>query len=81
MQIKFGEVASQYGPGVAVELTGDELATAIDLYLYSQGVCVNGPRTTTVNGQMCQSARVYVDPSGDVMANGTRYNGNGRIDR
>lgn len=68
---------SKVGDGVEVNLTGDELAMAVDLFLYSRQVLVVGPRTVKVNGQKCESAQVYVDPSGYVMDNGTRYRGNG----
>lgn len=67
MEIKYGKGSTKYGPGVDIVLTGDELARAIDLYIYSQNVIVNGPRTVYVNGDLCERARVYVDPSGDVL--------------
>ena len=31
MIVKYGEGRTEYGPGVSVELTGDEVATAIDV--------------------------------------------------
>lgn len=66
-----------YGPGVSVELTGDEVATAIDAYLVARGICVRGPRTITVNGGLCETGRIYVDPSGFVVADGEKFDGRG----
>jgi len=75
MEVKYGAGKTQHGPGVSIELTGDEVATAIDAYLVARGVHVSGPRTTTVNGELCDAGHVYVDPSGFVIANGERFSG------
>ncbi len=56
-----------FGRGVSIELNGDEVATAIDAYLKAHRVHVSGPRTVTVNGELCERGRVYVDPSGFVI--------------
>lgn len=77
MQVKHGEGRSEFGPGVSIELTGDEVADAIFTWLKSQGVTVRGPRTVTVNGQLCAEGRVYVDPCGTVMDNGEHWSGRG----
>lgn len=77
MDIKYGNGSSQYGPGVSVEMTGDELAMAVDAWLESQGLLIAGPRTVRVNGARCESAHVYVDPSGAVLARGRHYSGRG----
>lgn len=61
--------------GVDIELTGNEVATAIDAYLVAHGVIVRGPRTIRVNGELCERGSVYVDPSGTVIANGEEYSG------
>ena len=61
--------------GVDIELTGNEVATAIDAYLVARGVIVRGPRTIRVNGELCETGSVYVDPSGKVIDNGTEYSG------
>ena len=61
--------------GVDIELTGNEVATAIDAYLVAHGVIVRGPRTIRVNGELCERGSVYVDPSGKVIDNGTEYSG------
>ena len=61
--------------GVDIELTGNEVATAIDAYLVAHGVIVRGPRTIRVNGELCERGSVYVDPSGKVIDNGEEYSG------
>lgn len=77
MIIKQGEGKTQWGPGVNIELTGNEVAVAIIAYLYAHGVYVDGPRTVTVNGELCESGRIYVDPSGFVIADGQKLSGRG----
>ena len=75
MVVKYGEGKTEYGPGVAIELTGDEVATAIDAWLVAHNVHVSGARTITVNAELCESGRVYVDPSGFVIVNGIKMSG------
>ena len=77
MQVNYGPGATKYGPGVSIELTGDEVATAIDAWLVAHGVCVSGPRTVTVNGKLCEAGLVYVDPAGAVVSEGERFSGRG----
>lgn len=78
MIVKYGEGRSEYGPGVSIELTGDEVATAIAAYLVAHNIHVDGPRTITVNAALCESGQVYVDPCGFVIkANGLRVSGRG----
>jgi hypothetical protein len=77
MEIKYGEGKTKYGPGVSIELTGNEVATAIDAWLVAHGVHVSGPRTITVNGELCQTGHIYVDPSGFVIADGEKFDGRG----
>jgi hypothetical protein len=79
MKVKHGNDKTEYGPGVRIELAGDELATAIAAYLVAHGVHVDGPRTIYVNDELCGDVgcEVYVDPVGFVIANGTRFCGNG----
>lgn len=63
--------------GTSVDLTGDEVATAIDAYLTAHRVHVVGPRTINVTIEDCgmhycgliQAGSVYVDPSGRVVDN------------
>lgn len=80
MEVRYGDGKTEYGPGVSIELTGDEVATAIDAYLVAHGVYVSGPRTISVNGDLCDDGQVYVDPSGFVIANGKRFSGRGQED-
>ena len=70
MNIQYGAGKTEYGPGVEINLTGDEVACAIDTYLVAHGVYVSGARTITINGELCRPARVYVDPSGFVIDHG-----------
>jgi hypothetical protein len=67
MKIRYGNGPTKYGPGVDIHLSGDEVATAIFAWLVAKGVHVDGPRTVTVNGELCEAGRVYVDPSGFVI--------------
>ena len=60
------------GLGVNIHLSGDEVARAIDAYLVAHSISVRGPRTITVNGQLCEIGKVYVDPSGQVIAKGEK---------
>ena len=67
MKISYGNGKTEYGPGVDIKLTGDEVAEAIDLWLSLTGrLIVSGPRAVTVNGRRCEYGLVYVDPSGSV---------------
>lgn len=78
MKVRCGKGPTEYGPGVEIKLTGDEVATAIDAYLVARGVYVSGPRTITVNGELCDVGRVYVDPSGFVIYKGEKVSGRGK---
>ena len=77
MMIRHGEDHTGFGPGVVVELSGDEIATAIDAWLVAHGIHVDGPRTVTVNGALCKHGQVYVDPSGFVISAGVKFSGRG----
>ena len=78
MNIDYARGTTEYGPGVLIQLEGDEIATAIDTYLVSHGVHVSGPRTITVNGKLIGEGEVYVDPSGFVITpEGVRLRGRG----
>jgi len=82
MKIKRGRGTPKYGPGVSIQLSGDEVATAIDMWLVAKGVEVSGPRTVTVNGELCKFGEIYVDPSGYVKdALGKIRHGNGLIEQ
>lgn len=85
MQIRYGDGAVVYSPhvqsettGVSIDLTGDEVASAIMAWLVAHDVYIDGPRTVTVNGELCECGRVYVDPSGFVVAGGERIYGRGK---
>ena len=79
MIVKYGEGRSGYGPGVSIELTGVEVAIAIDAYLVARRIHYSGSRTITVNGELCKEGRVYVDPDGFVITSkGKKMSGRGR---
>ena len=80
MNIQFGKGKTEYGTGVQIDLTGDEVATAIDAYLVAHGIYVDGARTIRVNGELCERGQIYVDPSGRVVANGEGWSGRGHKD-
>ena len=77
MEIRYGKGKTKYGPGVQIDLTGDEVAIAIDAYLASKGVHISGSRTITVNGKLCKNGGVYVDPSGSAIVDGIEWSGKG----
>lgn len=63
MNIQFGKGKTQFGPGVQIDLTGNEVAMAIYTYLTAHSIIIAGPATISVNGEMCEVGSVYVDPS------------------
>ncbi len=67
MNIQRGNGCTKYGPGVSIDLTGDEVATAISSWLVAHGVHISGPRTVSVNGELADVGHVYVDPVGFVI--------------
>lgn len=75
MKVKKGKGKTEYGRGVDIKLTGDEVAHAIDTYLLAHGIIVRGSRTITVNGELCEMGRVYIDPSGFVIHKGKKIDG------
>lgn len=77
MKVEYGEGKTEYGPGVSIKLTGNEVAMAIYTYLTAHSVHISGPATITVNGKLCKKGSVYVDPSGFVVTNGKKYSGRG----
>ena len=80
MEVKYGHGKSIYGTGVDINLSGEDIAMAIDAYLVAHGIYVHGPRTIRVNGELCQYGKVYVDPTGSVVHDGVRYHGdNGKV--
>jgi len=75
MKIDIGSGKTEYGPGVEIILSGDEVARAIDAYLVAHAVVVSGPRTIRVNGEPIEVGKIYVDPSGFVISNGIELDG------
>jgi hypothetical protein len=75
MDVKYGNGKTEYGPGVSISLSGSEVAYAISTYLMAHGIHVHGPRTITVNGELCNKGHIYVDPNGFVIADGKKYDG------
>ena len=80
MEINYGNGKTEYGPGVQINLDGNEVTIAIDAWLVSQGVIVRGPRTIRVNGEMITDGGIYVDPSGFVVNDGKKLSGRGSIE-
>jgi len=78
MKVQYGKGKTEYGPGVEINLTGDEVAIAIDAYLVARRVRISGPRTIRVNGDLCESGHIYVDPSGFVIHKGEKIEGKGK---
>lgn len=77
MKIKYGAGTTEFGPGVNIDLSGDEIAIAIGAYLVAHNVHIQGPRTIKVNGELIEDGYVYVDPSGYVIENGVKFSGRG----
>ena len=77
MKIKHGKGKTEYGPGVEIKLSGNEVARAINLWLYSQGVFVEGARTITDVHGLMRKTHVYVDPAGFVVHKGKKLSGRG----
>ena len=76
MDIRYGNGKTKFGPGVSIDLTSDEAARAIFAWVVGQGIHIDGPRTLTVNGELVEKAKIYVDPSGFVItADGNRMPG------
>lgn len=80
MDLRYGDGESLYGPGVIIQLTGDEVATAIDAWLVAHCVHISGPRTIRVNDERCRHGEIYVDPSGFVITpDGEKMSGRGLL--
>jgi len=77
MKINHGTSTAGNGPGVQIDLKGEEVARAIDAYLVARGVVIRGPRTITVNGRSCKAGGIYVDPAGFVIRKGKKFSGRG----
>lgn len=77
MKIKLGNGKSILGPGIDIEMSGNDVVLAITAYLIAHNIRIDGARTITVNNELCKYARVRVDPSGFVIRNGKKINGKG----
>ena len=77
MNISFGKGTTEYGPGIQIDLTGNEVAMAIYTYLTAHDIHIQGAATITVNGELCEQGSIYVDPSAYVVANRELWNGRG----
>jgi hypothetical protein len=76
MKIKKGKGTTEYGKGVDITLSGEEVARAIMTYLTAKGVYISGARTITVNGELCESGKIYIDPSAFCIdKKGKKWNG------
>ena len=75
MRVNYGSGRTEFGPGVEINLTGDEVALAVHAWLTAHDVHIQGPSTISVNGSLCERGLVYVDPSGSVIVNGKRVKG------
>jgi hypothetical protein len=69
-RMKLIPVVTPHGTAVKIELSGNDVAVAIDAWLVARRVIVVGPRTIRVNGELCSHGEVYVDPSGYVLRKG-----------
>lgn len=77
MKIEYGNGSTVFGPGINIELEGDEVATAIDAWLVAHNVYISGSRTIRVNGRLIENGEVYIDPSGFVIVDGKKLDGRG----
>jgi hypothetical protein len=75
MKVSLGSGKTEYGAGVDITLKGKDVAKAIMAYLVAHGIHVEGARTITVNGELCEFGNIYVDPSGYVIHKGKKYDG------
>jgi len=74
-----GNGKTEYGAGVKIILSGDEVALAIRSYLVAHDTNINGPATIRVNGNLCDCGSIYVDPSGFVISAGVKFDGRTRL--
>lgn len=77
MKVGYGDGTTKFGPGVSIDLTGDEIAIAISAYLVAHKIFVTGPRTISVNNSLYNCGHIYVAPSGFVIHEGEKLSGRG----
>ena len=75
INVQSGTGSSECGPGVEVTLSPSDVYKAIQAYLVSHDVNIFGPRTHIDLQSVC----IYVDPSGYVISNNIKFNGNGEV--
>ena len=80
MNIEYGNGKTEFGPGVEISLTGDEVVLAIRAFLVARNIFINGPSTTSVNGELIEDGSIYVDPSGKAIVDGVEFSGRGGLD-
>lgn len=76
INIKFGEDKTGFGPGVYVNLDEEDVWKAVQSYLMAHDVIIFGSQTHLD----LKPVSIYVDPTGNVMNDGTRYTGRGEIE-
>ncbi len=81
MKVEYGKGTTKYGPGVNIKLDGNEISCAIMVYLMAHDITINGARTIKINNELIDNVNIYVDPSGNVIANGKEYSGRGEKKR
>jgi hypothetical protein len=81
MKIDYGNGKNEFGPGVQIELTAEDIVKAINAYLVAHDVHIRGAMTMRVNKELIVEGGVYVDPSGFVVSDGVRFEGRGKIER
>jgi len=79
MNITYGAGKTTYGPGVQIDLPGDEVAMAIYTYLTAHRMRITGAAIIRVNDELIDRCSIYVDPSGSVMSNGKKWTGCGPL--
>lgn len=78
MNIQFGNGKTPQGPGIQINLTGEEVATAIHDYIRAQNVIIDGPSTVMVNSELIRDGGIHVDPSGKVVTADVERSGKNR---
>lgn len=75
MKIKKGKGTTNFGRGINIKLSGNEIAAAIYAYLCAHDVHISGAATININGGLIDNGSMYVDPSGFIVAFGKKYSG------
>ena len=79
MRIKLGKGTTQLGTGVVILLRGSEVKEAIEDFLKKKGVKIDGAKTIGVNGELCVSGSIHVNPPGSVIQDGVKWDGRGIV--